>query len=193
MDRHQVAKKEKNKKYQIFRIVRIALFAAILFVQEELLTFIPNVQLTQILITVYYYSFGLVDSLIIVIIHVILDNLFMGSFSIEYTPAMFIGWASLVLILYTFDQLTNNKSINKNKYVIGAIVGLHGIIYSWLFLLTSIFVFKYEFIPYLINDLLFEAILVLTGFVTTIFLLEPLTKTLINLENHFNGEKDNTD
>ena len=59
---------DKNKlvKMTIFRIARIAIFAAILFVQEEALTGIPNIQLTQCLICIYFYAFGFVDSIIIV-------------------------------------------------------------------------------------------------------------------------------
>ena len=91
----------------IKRLVRIAIFAAVLFVQEYILSFIPNVQLTQCLIAVYYYTFGLFDTIIIIIIHVFLDNLIMGSFNIIYTPAMFIGWTTLPLLLHLFRKNQN--------------------------------------------------------------------------------------
>ena len=70
----------------------IAMFAAILFIQEEALTFIPNVQLTVFLLVLYSKRLGFIKTSIIIIIHVILDNLVMGSFSVIWTPAMFVGW-----------------------------------------------------------------------------------------------------
>ena len=73
---------EVENNMSVKRIVRIAILASILFVQEFALSFIPNIQLTQCLIAIYYYSLGLVDTLFIVTIHVFLDNLTMGSFNL---------------------------------------------------------------------------------------------------------------
>ena len=83
---------EVDKAMSVRRLVRIAIFAAILFVQEFALSFIPNVQFTQCLIAIFYYAFGLVDTLIIVTVHVILDNLSMGSFNLIYTILLIINY-----------------------------------------------------------------------------------------------------
>ena len=56
------------------RLVRIAIFAAIMFVQEFALSFIPNVQLTVFLLVLYSKVFGLKKTCIIILIHTILDN-----------------------------------------------------------------------------------------------------------------------
>ena len=166
---------DKNKtRMTTKRIVLIAIFSAILFAQEEALTILPNVQFTQCLIAIYYYSFGLVDTLIIVTIHTLLDNLVMGSFNLMYTPAMLIGWISLPLILHLFRKI-------KNRWFISAIVGLHGLIYSWIFVFVSVVLYKVEFLPYFLADIPFEIILVVCGFVTTFLLIEPLTKVLREL------------
>ena len=45
-----------EKNMSVKRLVRIAIFAAIMFVQEFALSFIPNIQITQCLIAVFYYS-----------------------------------------------------------------------------------------------------------------------------------------
>ena len=165
------------------RIVLIAVFAAILTAQEEALVILPNIQFTQCLIAIYYYSFGLVDTLIIVLIHTLLDNLIMGSFSLMYTPAMLAGWMSLPLILHLFRK-------TRNRWIIASIVGLHGLIYSWSFLFVSVVLYKVEFLPYFIADIPFEIILVICGFATTFLLLEPLTKVLTTLHN--GKEKDDS-
>lgn len=172
---------DRNKlKLTTKRIAIIAIFSAILTAQEEVLTILPNIQFTQCLIAIYYFSFGLWDTLIIVLIHVLLDNLIMGSLSLMYTPAMLFGWITLPLILHLFRRI-------KNRWVIATIVGLHGLIYSWCFVFVSVVLYKVEFLPYLIADIPFEIILVICGFVTTFLLLEPLTKVLKNLHD---GQKD---
>ena len=76
--------------FRIKDITIIAIFAAILFVQEQLLTFLPNVQLTVFLIVLYSKVFGLSKTLIIILIHTILDNILMSSFSLYYFPFMLI-------------------------------------------------------------------------------------------------------
>lgn len=162
------------------RLVRIAIFAAIMFVQEFVLSAIPNVQFTQCLIAIYYYSFGLVDSLIIVTIHVFLDNLIMGSFNLIYTPAMFIGWISLPLILHLFKK-------NQSKFFVASIVGIHGIIYSLMFALANALMLEVPFITYFISDIPFEVILVVNGFVTTLLLKDKLVELLRKYTNNDNS------
>ena len=60
-------------------IVVLALFAALLFVQEQVLTFLPNIQLTVFLLILYSKMLGMKKTLLIILIHVLLDNLVMGS------------------------------------------------------------------------------------------------------------------
>ena len=60
-------------------LVLIALLTSILFLQEQLLSFIPNVQLTFFLIVLYSKKLGIVKSSLIILIYVIIDNLLGGS------------------------------------------------------------------------------------------------------------------
>ena len=159
------------------RLVRIAIFAAIIFVQEFVLSFIPNVQLTQCLITVFYYSLGLVDTLIIIVIHVFLDNLTMGSFNLIYTPAMLIGWISLPLILHLFKR-------NQNRFFSATIVALHSIIYCMLFALANALILEVPFLTYFIADIPFEVILIVNGFITTLVFKDKLVHLLNRFNNH---------
>lgn len=158
------------------RLVRIAILAAVLFVQEFALSFIPNVQLTQCLIAIYYYSFGLIDTIIIITIHVFLDNLTMGSFGLLYTPAMYIGWLLLPILLHIFRK-------NQNKFFSATIVGIHGIIYSLCFAIVNAIITEVPFVTYLISDIPFEVILVVNGFVTTLLLKDKLVELLKKYTN----------
>ena len=58
-------------------IAIISALTAILFVQEQLLTSLPGVQLSMFLIVLYSKTLGLAKSSIIVVLHVLLDNLYM--------------------------------------------------------------------------------------------------------------------
>ena len=88
------------KKITIKDMVIIAVCTAILFVQEELLSFLPNIQFTVFLIVLYSKKLGFFKTSFIVIIHTILDNLFMGSFNIIYFPFMLLGWLLIIFIYY---------------------------------------------------------------------------------------------
>ncbi len=160
-----------NNILSVRRITRIAIFATILFVQEELLTMIPQVQLTQVLIAVFFYGFGFVDTTIIIIIHVLLDSLIMGGPNIIYTPVMILGWFLLPLILLLFRKI-------KNKYLIGIVVFVHAFLYSWIFAIATSYVKKIPLKIYLISDIPFEIALAINGLITTILLFKPLTNTI---------------
>ena len=67
---------KKNIKLSVRDLTLIAVLTTVLFVSEQLLSFIPNVQLTVFLIVLYSKRVGFVKTSIVTIIHVLLDNLF---------------------------------------------------------------------------------------------------------------------
>ena len=114
-----------NKRITVFDIALISLLSALLFIQEELLSFLPNIQFTVFLIVLFSKKLGLLRTTIIVIIHVILDNLYMSSFNIMYTPWMLIGWLIIPITLCTIF-----KKVNSN--IILAFLGVfYSFIYCW--------------------------------------------------------------
>ena len=72
-------------------IALMAILTALLFVQEQLLSFIPNVQLTFLLIVLFSKKLGTIKTLIIITCHVLLDNLFMSSFNVLFVCFNLIG------------------------------------------------------------------------------------------------------
>ena len=95
-------------------IAIIALLTALLFVQEQLLFALPGVQLTIFLIVLFSKKLGLIKTVIMVVIHVILDNLFVGSFSLMYTPTMFVG---LLIIPFYPPSFWQHLSNYKNMFL----------------------------------------------------------------------------
>lgn len=151
-------------------ITVIGMLAAILFIQEELLSFIPNVQLTVFLLVLYSKKLGFVRTSIIVAIHVFLDNLVMGSFSPMYTPAMFVGWLLTPVIICIFFKKTENPMI------LGLAAILCSLLYSWCFVIAAYLVYGLDPLVYLAADVVFELILAGCGFITTLLLYKPCAK-----------------
>lgn len=153
-------------------ITIIALFAAVLFVQEQLLSFLPNIQMTMLLIMVYTRVFKIPKTTIIVLIHVILDNLINGSFNIVFVLTMFLGWENVVIV--TGTVLKNND----NTLVLSLYSILFTVIYCLLFAVSATLFFDTSFIAYITNDILFTIIMCVSSFVSVLWLFIPLTKVL---------------
>lgn len=91
----------KKKTYTTKDIMIIALLTTLLVVQEQLLVFIPNVQLTFLLILLYSKKLGFSRTFFIVITYVSVDNFIMGSFNLIYTPFMFLSWLIIPFLMCT--------------------------------------------------------------------------------------------
>lgn len=164
--------KPKNKKNVIDAkdITLIALMTTILFVQEQILTFIPNVQLTVFLLVLYSKKLGFIRTLIICLIHVVLDNLVMGSFNLLYMPFMFIGWMIIPITLNSvFRKIESN--------IILAFLGIFfSFLYCWIYIIPSCIMLHVDFITYLMTDIIWEILLATSSFLTILLMYEPCSK-----------------
>jgi energy-coupling factor transport system substrate-specific component len=157
-------------------ITTIGLLATVLFVQEEALTFLPNIQLTVLLIVLYSECLGFWKTTIIVIIHVLLDNLVMASFNPIYTPFMFVGWELIPILLCTVF-----KRVSKPLPL--AFLGiLFSFLYSWVYMIPNTFFYDIPFVPYLVSDIPFECLLASSSFLSILWLYSPLKKVLDKLQ-----------
>ena len=155
----------------------ITVLTTIIFVQEELLALIPNVQLTFLLFVVYGATLPLPYTLLIMCAHVLLDNLFMSSFRIEVILPMLLGYLPTILLAYLFR--------NKNEYI-QAIVGVVGsILYALSFAILNVFLLDIEFVPYVIADIPFTIILSMSSALTIIFLYKPIKRIIVDNLNRF--------
>lgn len=177
--------KQNNNHFDVKDIVNMAIFASILFVQEEIFTFIPNVQLTIFLIILYSKKLGFIRTSIIISIHVLLDSLVMG-FNIIFFITMIIGWMFIPLMIHLFCRRI------ENPFILGIFGAIGAFLYSWTFIIPNSFIFNMDPLVYLAADILFELILAACGFLTTLFLYKPcsnlfdrlrITKTKIVIDN----------
>lgn len=162
----------KSEKLKIFDFVLIAILSSVLFVQEQVLSFLPNFQLTIFLLVLFSKKLGMLRTIIIVIIHVILDNIVMGSMSLYYTPTMLVGW---LIIPITLNTIFKKIDTNINLAFLGI---LYSLIYSWLYLIPSSILTNVSPIAYLLGDILFEVILAMSSFISILLLYNPCARVI---------------
>lgn len=162
--------KFKSDKITIKELSILAFMTVILFVQEELLTFIPNVQFTFLLMAVYTAVFGLKRSMMIVFVHVMLDNLVMGSMTPIVVIPMLIGYIIYVTLIYLVK--------NKNLVIIVLVASLGSLIYCYTFMVANALFLDINMYAYFIADIPFEILLVLSTVLTITYLYRPLCKKL---------------
>ena len=168
-------------KFTVRDMAIVAVLTTILFVQEELLSFLPNVQLTFFLIILFSKKLGIAKTSIMIFIHVILDNLVLASFNIFLVVAM--------MVAYMIIPITTNtifKKVENNIYL--ALIGiLYSFIYSWIMILPSIAIYDLTVEAYLLGDIWWEIVLALSTFVSVLWLYSPCSRLLDNLlENRTN-------
>lgn len=160
---------------RIKQITIIAAFSAILFVQEEALTFLPNVQLTVFLLILYSKVFGFKNTAIIVCIHTLLDNIVMGSLNIIYFPFMLIGWLLIPIIVCSLLKKCNNS------FILASFSIIFSFVYCWIFMIPNIIFYSIDIKTYLISDILWEIVLAISSFLTTLWLYNPCESILNRL------------
>ena len=171
-------------KFSIKDIVLIAACISIVFVQEQILSFIPNIQLTVLLLVLFSKKLGFIKTTIIVFIHSLLDCLITGSLNLYYFPFMILGWLSIPLICCTLFKKINSS-------LILGIAGIMGsLIYSWIFIIPNIIVANSTInlsiiIYYLVADLPFEALLACSSFLSIVWLYNPCSKVFDDILSKF--------
>lgn len=159
-------------KNSVRSIALTSMLLAILIIQEELLVFIPNVQLTVILIIVYAQFLSDKELYPLVLAYVILDSLLMGSLSLLYTPAMLFSWTLLALV--------SKRLKHKPDYVKLIIAICFAFVYGWSFIPFTAIVQNFstwnQVFRYFYFDLPFEAIMAVNSLITYLIFYLPLTK-----------------
>lgn len=163
------------KKIKMYDVVLLSLLSAILLITDQLLVFLPNFQVTFLLIILYSKKLGITKTILIILTYVTIDNLIMGSFDFYYVPTMMIGFSLIPITINTIFKKIDNVIL------LGLIGVMHAFIYSWLFIIPTVFLYQIDIINYLIMDIPYELILAASTFITVFGLYRPLIK----LFNHY--------
>ncbi len=156
------------------RMLMIASSVAIIFVQEQALLFLPNVQFTVLLIILFSSVFTLRESVLMILAYVFLDSLYMGALNPFTVVPLIVSWMLIPILYNTVLRRTNNE------FVLAIFALLFGFVFGWIFIpFNMIQTGIMNPLPYLIADLPFEAIMAGTGFITVVWAYKPL-KVVMN-------------
>jgi energy-coupling factor transport system substrate-specific component len=158
---------------ELKRVIFMSMCVTILFVQEQMLVFIPNVQFTTLLIVLFSSIFKLKETIVIIIVYVLLDNIYMGTLYPLMLAPMLIAWLLIPISYHTILRRTKNE-------IKLALFGLiFGFVYGWIYIPFRMIEQEiFDFWAYLILDIPFEIIMAISNFVTIMWLFKPLYKTL---------------
>lgn len=153
---------------RIFDLVVIAIFTAIIFVVEQALSMIPNVQLTVFFFVLYTRLLGSKKTLFIVVVHTLLDNLYMGTLIWHLVTPMMIGWSLIPILLGTVLKKAQSV-IALTLFAFG-----FGFLYGMTFIPFQAYVWGYDYWLYFIYDLPFEFAMAISGALSVALLYQPV-------------------
>ncbi len=153
-------------------LVLIPVLSVIVFILEQALLFLPNISLTVFLIILYSKCCGFKKTAWIIFIYVLLDNAFMGTFNIIYMPFIYLGWIIIPLTLNTIFKHVNNTMI------LAFLSLIYSLTYCYAYIIPSMIVLHINPIAYILSDIVFEIILMISSFVSVLWLYEPCYRIL---------------
>ena len=152
-------------------VALLGILTAILYLVDQVLSFVPFLQLSMLLIILFSRKMGALKTSIIVIIYVILEYIGAG-FNLLFFIFSVIGWL--------FVPLLTNFLFRKTKSVIS--IALQGVLfsflYSWIHIIPSCIIIESSIIDYLSMDVFFEISLAISSFVSILLLYKPLEKVI---------------
>lgn len=158
------------------KMMMIALSVAIVFVQEQVLVFLPNIQFTVLLLFVFASVYTLKENTILILSYVLLDNMYMGGFNLFYMVPMFLAWMFIPIVYKSVLRRTNNE------LTIAVFAFLFGFFYGWMFMpFTMLQTGVYDIRAYLVMDIPYELIMAIAGFVSVYWLYTPLVNIMRNI------------
>ena len=158
------------KNMRVKDITMVAILTAILFVVEQVLSYVPVIQLTVFFLILFSKKIGMLRTYIIIIIHVLLDNLASGYFNILYVIFMILGYSFIPLFINVLFK-------DKEKIIeLGLISIIFSFIYSWVLIIPGCIIFEMTFIEYLVGDISYEISLAVSSFLSIILLYKHLER-----------------
>ena len=158
--------------WSVLDIVLMALLAAILMLQKELMSFLPNISLTVFLMLLYAKCMGLGRTAVIITVYLLLDSVLWGSLNPIFTTAQWIGWMLGPLLYCTVFKKT------ENNIVLACAAALAAFLYCWVMIVPTALIYTNQIGSlgaYILADIPWEIVLAISGFIPTLLLYEPLS------------------
>lgn len=152
-------------------LVLLPILATIVFVQEIVLGFLPNITLTPLLLMLYTRLLGFGRTVIILILYITFDILYMPVNPI-FIPFLFLGWFVIPLLMRTAFKECHSV------YFLSLFAFCHGFLYGWILLPAGLILTELPFWAYLVQDLPFEIIMAISSSSAVFVAYEPLYRRL---------------
>lgn len=146
----------------------LSVLVALTVVLEQVLSFLPNIQVTCLLIVIIGTSFNKSASALAIFVYVTLDNI-LGGFTYLY-PFMLVSWLMFVIII--------NLAKNKGEFVLALISLIFGLVHMLILAIPTIMILKIDPLVYLSADIPYTFIFMLVNFLTVFWLYKPLKKVM---------------
>ena len=153
----------------------MGMLTALLFAQEQLLLFLPNINFTILLMVLYAKTLGFAKSTMIITVYLLFDAIYMNSLNPIWTTGQWIGWMMIPLLVCTVFRKT------EDSLKLAFAGALFAFLYCWILILPTMWVLHTPFKAYLISDIPYELLLAGSAFLTILLLYEPLSKLLRKL------------
>lgn len=162
------------KRMSIYKLTRIALLSAILYVSKVALEFLPNVELVSLLVILYTLVFGKETFLTVTVFN--LFELIQWGFGTWWFSYLYV-WPLLCLI-----TLILNKLIKEEILVWAIVSGCFGLIFGSLFAIVYIPINLSYALTYWISGLPWDVWHGVCNFILMLVLGKPLYLLLIRMK-----------
>ena len=153
----------------------MGMLTAVLFAQEQLLLFLPNINFTILLMVLYAKTLGFTKSSMIITVYLLFDAIYMNSLNPIWTTGQWIGWMMIPILMCTVFKKT------EDSLKLAFAGALCAFLYCWILILPTMWVLHTPFKAYFIADVPYELLLAGSAFLGILLLYEPLSKLLRKL------------
>lgn len=154
----------------IRKMTLMGALVSLLLVQEQILTFLPNIQFSTLLILIFVSHFTFKESLTMLLVYVVLDSLWMGAINPFYMVPMFLGWSVIPVAYHSFLRRT------QNPHLLAFFGVFMASLYGLAFMPFAVFQTGVSMSVYLVADIPFQILMALSNFLTILWLYEPLNR-----------------
>lgn|SRR5690554_4998836 len=151
---------------ELRKLAILSFLVALTVALEQVMQFLPSVQLTTLLMVLIAMKFDVKSSILGAITYVLLDNM-LGGFGVHTIP-MFLSWSIFVITIHVVKS--------KNEFTLAILSLGFGLFYGIMLGIPSIVIYQVNPIAYIIADIPFTLVFMLVNFLTVLWLYKPLEK-----------------
>lgn len=154
------------------KLLILAMYTTILVVQDYLLSFIPNIQLSMLLVVLATFLFKFREVILITTVYVLVDNLLYGGLTL-YTIPMLLAWYAVIVTLIAFDRMFEVRAGGQKLSVLSILLS---VIYALPFMAMTVYLYDINLWAYIVADIPFWILMGFSSYVSLDLLYKPLMR-----------------